>query len=132
MNQFPTKLRVARPSDDLAACIRFYSDGLGMEVLGEFFDHEGFDGVMIGGRGYPWHLEFTRKKGHASGRSPGEDNLLVLYCRSENAVDQIATRMRQAGFDPVASFNPYWDRCGLTYEDHDGYRVVLTSQDWTG
>jgi hypothetical protein len=33
--------------------------------------------------------------------------------------------MTEAGFRQVASFNPYWDRRGRTYEDHDGYRVVL-------
>ena len=25
----------------------------------------------------------------------------------------------------VPSFNPYWDRGGCTFEDPDGYRVVL-------
>jgi hypothetical protein len=33
--------------------------------------------------------------------------------------------MLAAGFVPVPSFNPYWDRAGLTFEDPDGYRVVL-------
>jgi 7-cyano-7-deazaguanine reductase len=35
-------LRVARPTDDLAAVVRFYRDGLGFEVLSEFRDHAGF------------------------------------------------------------------------------------------
>ncbi|WP_371418616.1 hypothetical protein [Acidisoma sp. S159] len=29
------------------------------------------------------------------------------------------------GFPAVASFNPYWDQLGRTYEDPDGYRVVI-------
>jgi hypothetical protein len=33
--------------------------------------------------------------------------------------------MTAAGYAPVASFNPYWDRSGRTFEDPDGYRVVL-------
>jgi hypothetical protein len=41
-------LRVARPTDELAAVIRFYRDGLGFEVLFQFQDHDGFDGVMLG------------------------------------------------------------------------------------
>lgn len=41
-------LRVARPSDDLEAVVRFYRDGLGFSVLYEFKDHDGFDGVMLG------------------------------------------------------------------------------------
>ena len=34
------------------------------------------------------------------------------------------------GFAPVASFNPYWDVAGKTYEDPDGYRVVLQNAGW--
>jgi hypothetical protein len=34
-------LRVARPSDDLAAVVNFYRDGLGFDLLSEFKDHEG-------------------------------------------------------------------------------------------
>ena len=40
-------LRVARPSYDLLAVVKFYRDGLGFEVLYEFKDHDGFDGVML-------------------------------------------------------------------------------------
>jgi len=38
--------------------------------------------------------------------------------------------MLAAGFRQVASFNPYWDRCGRTFEDFDGYRVVLQNAEW--
>lgn len=38
--------------------------------------------------------------------------------------------MRDAGFDPVPSFNPYWDMSGVTFEDPDGYRVVLQRDAW--
>jgi hypothetical protein len=38
--------------------------------------------------------------------------------------------MRLAGYDPVASDNPYWDRTGRTYEDPDGYRMVLHHGAW--
>jgi hypothetical protein len=33
--------------------------------------------------------------------------------------------MLGAGFVPVSAVNPYWDRDGVTFEDPDGYRVVL-------
>ena len=76
--QAPT-LRVARPTDDLDALLPFYRDGLGFEVLDRFEGHEGFDGVMLGHHGAPYHLEFTRARGHTAGRAPTRDNLLVLY-----------------------------------------------------
>lgn len=37
---------------------------------------------------------------------------------------------RACGFEPVAASNPYWDRSGRTFEDADGYRVVLRASDW--
>lgn len=40
-------------------------------------------------------------------------------------------RMRAAGYKPVTSFNPYWDRAGRTFEDSDGYRVVLQNAAWS-
>ena len=36
----------------------------------------------------------------------------------------------QAGFIKVASYNPYWDQNGSTFEDCDGYRVVITLDQW--
>jgi hypothetical protein len=39
--------------------------------------------------------------------------------------------MRDAGFEPVKAFNPYWDREGGTFEDPDGYRIVLQQAAWT-
>jgi len=44
----PPILRVARPSDDLDRLLIFYRDGLGLDVLFRFEDHQGFDGVMLG------------------------------------------------------------------------------------
>jgi hypothetical protein len=79
-------LRVARPTDDLAAVVRFYRDGLGLDMLCEFNDHDGFDGVMLGRKGAGYHLEFTRKAGHRVGRAPTEDNLLVFYVPRQGGV----------------------------------------------
>lgn len=38
--------------------------------------------------------------------------------------------MVAAGFKQVTSFNPYWDMHGRTFEDNDGYRVVLQNAAW--
>jgi catechol 2,3-dioxygenase-like lactoylglutathione lyase family enzyme len=123
-------LRVARPTDDLEALLPFYRDGLGFEVLGGFEDHDGFDGVMLGHRAAAWHLEFTRARGTAAGRAPGKENLLVLYLPDVAGWAAAVARMQAAGFAPVAAANPYWDRDGQTFEDPDGYRVVLQRGSW--
>ena len=124
-------LRVARPTDDIEALLAFYRDGLGLEVLYRFEGHDGFDGVMLGAKGAPWHLEFTRAHGHAAGRAPSRDNLLVLYLPDEAEWQAAVDRMRAEGYAPVPPFNPYWDLDGLTFEDPDGYRVVLQHAAWT-
>ena len=124
-------LRVARPTDDLTAVVAFYRDGLGFEVIDGFIDHDGFDGVMLGFPGAAYHIEVTRRAGHVAGRASTEDNLLVFYLPDRIAYDRALARVETAGHRPVAAFNPYWDTCGRTFEDPDGYRVVLCNAAWT-
>jgi catechol 2,3-dioxygenase-like lactoylglutathione lyase family enzyme len=123
-------LRVARPTDQLEAVVAFYRDGLGFEVLYEFADHDGFDGVMLGHESVAYHLEFTRKAGHTVGRAPTEDNLLVFYLPDAGEWKAAVARLEEAGHLPVKAFNPYWDRNGKTFADPDGYRVVLQNAAW--
>jgi catechol 2,3-dioxygenase-like lactoylglutathione lyase family enzyme len=123
-------LRVARPTDDLDELLPFYRDGLGLEVLASFRDHDGFDGVILGRPGAPWHLEFTRAPNSAVSRVPAPDNLLVLYESGGPAWEVAVARMRAAGFEPVPSFNPWWDARGATFEDPEGWRVVLCRDGW--
>lgn len=125
-----TTLRVARPTDRLDDVVRFYTEGVGLTVLGSFEDHAGFDGVMVGAANAPYHLEFTRKRGHAAGRAPTQDNLLVFYLPDRNEWQAAVDRMKSAGYEAVESFNPYWDKQGRTFEDPDGYRVVLQNAAW--
>jgi catechol 2,3-dioxygenase-like lactoylglutathione lyase family enzyme len=120
-------IRIARPTDDLDRLLPFYRDGLGFETLGSFADHEGFDGVMLGHRSAGYHLEFTRHSGHDVGRAPTQDNLLIFYLPDVEDYTKAVARMVESGFPPVPSFNPYWDKCGKTFEDADGYRVVLAN-----
>ena len=120
-----THLRIARATDNLDEVVRFYRDGLGLEVLDSFEDHDGFDGIMLGRKGLGYHLEFTRKRGHVAGRSPTQDNLLVFYIEDGEALAHTVARLRAHGHEPVAPENPYWAERGVTFEDPDGWRVVL-------
>jgi catechol 2,3-dioxygenase-like lactoylglutathione lyase family enzyme len=124
-------LRVARPTDDLAPVVAFYRNGLGFEILYEFADHAGFDGVMLGLPGAAYHLEITRCAGHPAGRAPTEDNLLVFYIPDRAERERSIARLNDAGYPPVPAFNPYWDLNGKTFEDPDGYRVVLQNAAWS-
>ncbi|KAI1167639.1 prolyl endopeptidase [Nemania serpens] len=134
LSEAQAHLRIARPTDSISSLLPFYVDGLGFEVKLTFGRHEGFYGVLLSlppsspsasPSGY--HLEFTQHESHRAGRAPTQDNLLVFYVPGEAQYKSAVARMRGAGFDPVTSFNPYWDRCGTTFEDPDGYRVVLAN-----
>lgn len=123
-------LRVARPTDRLDAVVRFYRDGLGLSVLARFADHHGFDGAVLGAPHSPYHLEFTHERGHAVGRAPSKDHLLVFYLPERAAWEEALRRLAAIGASPVPSYNPYWDRRGATFEDPDGYRIVLHNVAW--
>ena len=41
------RLRVARPTDNMADVLRFYTVGLGLQELGRFQDHDGYDGYEM-------------------------------------------------------------------------------------
>ncbi|GJM41368.1 MAG: hypothetical protein DHS20C20_16500 [Ardenticatenaceae bacterium] len=124
-------LRVARPTDNLAQISEMYQAGLGFVVLGEFSDHDGFDGVILGHPQQPYHLEFTHHHGTKVGKAPTPDNLLVFYLPDAQEWQTACDAMGQAGFEQVASYNPYWDKQGKSFADLDGYRVVLQNRSWS-
>jgi hypothetical protein len=123
-------LRVARPTNRLALLVDMYTNGLGVSVLARFADHDGFDGYILGIPGAPYHLEFTEERGVAATQAPSEDNLLVFYIADRREWQQRCAQMVAAGFRAVPSHNPYWDVAGRTFEDIDGYRVVLQNSRW--
>jgi catechol 2,3-dioxygenase-like lactoylglutathione lyase family enzyme len=125
-----TRIRIARPTDNLESLAKFYREGFGFKELFRFEDHEGFDGIMLGLPGASYHLEFTHARGHRVGRAPNPEHLLVFYLPEEAQWRAAVTRLVELGHGPVPPFNPYWERDGLTFEDPDGYRIVLQRAQW--
>jgi catechol 2,3-dioxygenase-like lactoylglutathione lyase family enzyme len=120
------EVRFARHTDRFEACVTFWRDQLGLPELMRFEDEAGFDGVMLDLPGTGAHLELTTGGGHRA-PAPHPGSLIALYLGDWDAV-----RARAAALDaqPVASADPYWDTCGLTFEDPDGFRVVLVALSW--
>jgi catechol 2,3-dioxygenase-like lactoylglutathione lyase family enzyme len=119
------QMRIARPTDQLDKVIDFYEAGLGLQRVGEFWDHDGYDGVMFGLPAKNYHLEFTS---HVSGSpcpAPTKDNLLVLYLPNWEVITDVANRLKKMGYPEVEAENPYWEDDSITIEDPDGWRVVL-------
>lgn len=125
------KLRVARPTDNLQQITDMYVNGLGFTLLGSFSGHNGFDGSIIGHSQHNYHLEFTCHHGTQVGKAPTQDNLLVFYLPDRLEWYWCCERMLAAGFVQVEAYNDYWDVVGRTFEDVDGYRVVLQNREWT-
>ncbi len=122
--------RVARPTDQLDQVVRFYTNGLGLQILYQFENHDGFDDVMVGILGEPYHFEFTHHQGHLVGRAPTQDNLIVFHLPDQQEWRCAVDQMKVTGYEPLKSYNPYWDKSGVTFEDPDGYRVVLQNASW--
>ena len=120
-------LRVGRPTDNLEEITNMYVDGLGFEIIGGFDNHGDFSGRMVGHPNHHYHLEFTSHAKEKAGRAPSLENLLVFYIPNDNEYKEAIDRISKSGFKKVNSFNPYWEGSAQTYEDLDGYRVVLNN-----
>jgi len=124
-------LRIARPVRDLAATVDMYRRGLNLQVIDTFENHDGFDGVMLGVPDGDYHFEFTRSRNHPVRPAPTVEDLTVFYIPSVPEWQAGCARMRAAGFNEIPPFNPYWEANGCTFEDHDGYRIVLQQGKWS-
>jgi catechol 2,3-dioxygenase-like lactoylglutathione lyase family enzyme len=124
-------LRIARPSRDLQRTERFWADGLALQVLYRTgTEAEGGHAlVMLGWPEAAWHLELIDDPRGETPPSPTEEDLLVLYVGGP-LDSNLISRLIDAGGQVVAARNPYWDRWGVTIEDPDGYRLVLSHRTW--
>lgn len=120
------QVRFARHTDRLDACVAFWRDQLGLTELTRFSDHEGYTGVILDLPGTDAHLELTTGGDHGA-PTPHPESLVVLYLGDWDAVRARAATITS---EPVPAANPYWNRYGLTFEDPDGFRVVLAACSW--
>jgi hypothetical protein len=122
------RMRIARPSRNLAAAMHFYVEGLGLEV---FWHTTGtppgeHDLLMVGPRGGVWHLELTHDPEPLE-PTPTVDDLLVVHL-GEPVSEDLLRRLLAAGGTNVAAHNPYRDKHGVTVAAPDGHRLVLCSR----
>lgn len=127
-----TQVRVARPVGDLARAVAMYQRALALHEVGSFRDHGGFDGVMLGVPGTGLHFEFTYCRSHPVRPAPTPEDLLVFYVPDRVEWGGRCEAMLEAGFAEVEPFNPYWSQRGRTFQDPDGYRVVIQQAAWGG
>jgi catechol 2,3-dioxygenase-like lactoylglutathione lyase family enzyme len=117
--------RFARHTNNLEQLKSFYIDILGLELLGGFKNHNGYDGVFIGKPNENWHLEFT-KSDEIVTFNFGEEDILVFYPNTKLEFELIHDRIESHSIKFIDSKNPYWNENGKMILDPDGYRVVIS------
>jgi len=117
--------RYARHTNNLDLLKSFYIDVLGLELLGGFEDHNGYDGAFIGKPNENWHLEFTQSD-EVANHSFDEDDLLVFYPNSKLEFEMIHDKLVANKIDFIESKNPFWNENGKMILDPDGYGIVIS------
>jgi len=122
------KFRAARHTAQLQPLITFYTEIIGLKVLGSFQNHDNYDGVFLGPENANWHLEFT-SSGDAPAHQPDEDDLWVFYVDDIVTQREIAKRCAMHKIPIVPAKNPYWNKGAITIVDPDGYHVLVAITD---
>lgn len=118
-------VRFARHTNNLEAIKSFYIGILGLELLGSFENHNGYDGVFIGIPNTDWHLEFT-KSNEEIAFNCNEDDILVFYPNTKIEFNVLISNLLRHNISSITSKNPYWNENGKMYLDPEGYRVVIS------
>ena len=117
--------RYARHTNNLKRLERFYVEVLSFEKIGEFNEHDGYNGIFLTKEGHDWHLEFTESQNRANHQFD-EDDLLVFYASSKNELADLEKKLDKHGVEQIKAANPYWDTNGIMFQDPDGFRIVFS------
>lgn len=119
------QFRYARHTQKLESLIYFYTSVLNFEILGEFKNHDNYDGVFLGVKGQNWHLEFTQ-----NGEKPlsefDEDDALVFYPESNEDYHKILDNLKKFEVPLLQPKNPYWKDNGICFEDCDHFKIIVS------
>jgi hypothetical protein len=122
----PVGVRVARRSQRLEECARFYAEDLRLPQLFAFHDHDGYDGFVFALCGAAVQLELVRTREDRPVPVQDEEDLLILYLADEQELRRTRRRLgEQRGLTLVDSPNPYWHaRRAFVVLDPEGRGVM--------
>lgn len=119
--------RSARHTENLSKIISFYTQVLGLEKLGDFKNHDGYDGVFLGKENQNWHLEFTSSNENVNSVF-NEDDIFVFYPTTEKEYQSILKNIVKFEIQKHEPKNPYWKENGILIKDSDGYNIIISNQ----
>jgi hypothetical protein len=119
------QFRVARHTNRIVQLTDFYVQVIGLENLGAFKNHSGYDGVFIGKENSDWHLEFTQTNETVDHKFD-DDDILVFYPATATEYRQIVKNIKARNLPMLTPKNPYWQENGVAIKDPDGYCVVIS------
>nr|WP_223845579.1 VOC family protein [Flavobacterium selenitireducens] len=102
----------------------FYTEVIGLRVLGQFKQHGAYSGVFLGWPDSDWELEFTISD-EAPKHISDEDDLFAFYFDTQSEIDAIVKRALGDGVLPVQAKNPYWNANATVLPDPEGFLVAL-------
>lgn len=117
--------RFARHTNNLDQLKSFYIDILGLQLLGGFEKHNGYDGIFLGNPNENWHLEFT-KSDQIITFNFGEEAILIFYPNTKIEFEIIHQNIKNHSIKIIEAKNPYWNENGILFLDPDGYQIVVS------
>jgi catechol 2,3-dioxygenase-like lactoylglutathione lyase family enzyme len=120
------KLRIARHTNKIEEITKFYTEVIGLEIIGRFSNHDGYDGVFFGKNNLDWHLEFTTSE-DAAAHIWDEDDLIVFYPENENQHKNILQAIKEQNIRLYTPKNPYWGSNGILIKDPDDFGIVISN-----
>lgn len=118
-------LRVARHTNNLEKIEAFYIDVLRFELLGNFQNHNNYNGIFIGKSNLDWHFEFTESDIKAN-HIFDEDDVIVLYPKTILEYNELINNVLHHNISIITAQNPFWNENGKMFQDPDGYRIVIS------
>lgn len=119
--------RYARHTRKIEQLEQFYTEILGLKLLGRFINHDQYDGIFLGLESKDWHLEFTQN-GDLVPQHWDKDDLLVFYPTNQEHYQYILNQIEQKQIQKHTPQNPYWQINGIQIKDPDGYAIIVSAQ----
>lgn len=93
--------------------------------MGEFKNHDNYNGVFPGRKNTDWQLEFTESNDLADHKLD-EDDLLIFYPTTNKEYAGLMDNINEHEIKIINAKNPYWRENGFMFSDPEGYKIVIS------